>query len=353
MAGARPRRTARPVDEFGFIELIRRRFGAAPPSVLTGIGDDAAVVSAPARGRWVFTTDLLAEGVHFSLETTSLEDLGHKAGAANLSDIAAMGATPQYLLVDLAVPPTLDTPALLGFYRGLSKLCRRYGVAVIGGDMSGSRDGLFIAITAIGTTAGAPAVLRQGAKPGDCLFVSGTIGDSLAGLQLMEKHRRLGRDGGALPTAARRTLQARHRRPTPRVELGAALGSRRLATAMIDLSDGLSGDLPHLCERSRVGAIVDARRLPLSAALRRFAQTTRQSPIELALQGGEDYELLFTVSPKHRPAVRRLAHRLRIPLTEIGWITEVRSGRRLLLSAGEIRPLPVTGYRHFHRIRRR
>ncbi len=352
MAGARQRRASRTLDEFRFIELIRRRFGAAPPSVLTSIGDDAAVVSAPGGGRWVFTTDLLAEGVHFSLDTTSLEDLGHKAGAANLSDIAAMGATPRYLLVDMAVAPTLDTPMLLGFYRGLSRLSRRHGVAVIGGDMSGSRADLFIAITAIGTTSSAPAILRHGAKLGDCLFVSGTIGDSLAGLQLLEKRSRTARDADAVPTAARRTLQARHRRPTPRVELGAALGARRLATAMIDLSDGLSGDLPHLCEHSRVGAIVEARQLPLSRALREFAQATRQSPIDLALQGGEDYELLFTVSPNDRPAIRQLARRLRIPLTEIGRITAVRSGRRLRLPTGEIRPLPVTGYRHFRKGRR-
>lgn len=352
MAGARQRRTARSLDEFGFIELIRRRFGAAPPSVLTGIGDDAAVVSAPAERQWVFTTDLLAEGVHFSLDTTSLEDLGHKAGAANLSDIAAMGATPRYLLVDLAIAPTLDTAALLGFFRGLSKLCRRHGVALIGGDTSGSRAGLFIAITAIGETSGAPAVLRRGARPGDCLFVSGTLGDSLAGLQLLERHSRMHREVGAIPTAARRTLQARHRRPTPRIELGATLGARRLATAMIDLSDGLSGDLPHLCTRSGVGVIVDARQLPLSRALRQFAQATRQSPVELALQGGEDYELLFTVAPKDRLAVGKLARRIRIPLTEIGCMTEARSGRRLRLPSGEIRPLPITGYRHFRQARR-
>ncbi len=351
MAGARLRRPPPNLDEFGFIEVIRARFGARTPDLLAGIGDDAAVVRASGRTPWVFTTDLLADGVHFSLATTSLEDLGFKAGAANLSDLAAMGARPRYVLVDLAVPSTLAPRELLRFYHGLSQICRPHAVGLIGGDTSASRNGLFIAITAIGRSAGSRPVFRHGAKPGHSLFVSGTIGDSLAGLELSRPPRR-GTRGAGLASGDRARLLQRHRRPKPQVALGVALGERGLASAMIDVSDGLSGDLPHLCESSGVGACVQAGDLPLSTSLQAYARATDRSPVDLALQGGEDYELLFTTAPQHRPAVRALARRLRVRITEIGRIMPASYGRQLCRESGALEPLPMTGYRHFRSARR-
>jgi thiamine-monophosphate kinase len=347
MPGARARRPSPHLDEFAFIDRLRAGVGALPADVIAGIGDDAAVVRSSSRGQWVFTTDLLAEGVHFSLSTTTLEDLGFKAGAANLSDIAAMGAFPRFLLVDVAIPSSLSPRDLLQFYRGLSALCRQHRVVLIGGDTSGSRAGLFIAVTAIGRT-DRQAVLRRGAKPGDCLFVSGTVGDSLAGLALLGRPMRKTRRSARLSAFHRETLLRRHRRPSPQVALGYALGRRRLATAMIDLSDGLSGDLSHLCRHSRVGVLVEAAALPISGALLSYAEGTGRSPVDLALQGGEDYELLFTVDPRHRQAVLALGRLLNVRLTEIGRMMPASFGRRLQTVSGRHRTLPVTSYRHFH-----
>ncbi|GKS59034.1 thiamine-monophosphate kinase [Nitrospira sp.] len=346
MPGARSRRSSVPLDEFALIDLIRSRFGGLAPEIVAGIGDDAAVVRASGTAPWIFTTDLLADGIHFSLATTSLVDLGYKAGAANLSDLAAMGAHPRYLLVDVAIPSRLSSRDVLRLYRGLSDVCRPHDVRIIGGDTSGSREGLFIAITAIGRAAGARAILRRGAQPGDRVFVSGFLGDALGGLILTQMHPRrvLGR---RLPFRHRAYLLRRHRRPECRVALGTELGRLRLATAMIDLSDGLSADLPHLCEASRVGAQVDLAALPVSAALRGLAAATSRPLIDLALQGGEDYELLFATRPHDSEAVRVLARHLHVQVTEIGRIVPWKLGRQVREQSGFLRPLPMTGYRHF------
>lgn len=315
-----------------------------PREVTVGIGDDAAVVRAGGDGAWVFTTDLLAEHIHFTRTTTPFLDLGYKSGAANLSDLAAMGASPRYLLIDLALPLTLSRAQVLAFYRGLSAVCRPHQVCVIGGDTSASRSDLFIAVTAIGRMDAAPAIQRSGARVGDLVYVSGTLGDSLAGLTLLQG---ADRRTTALSHSARRFLLARHRRPTPRIALGLALARHRLATAMLDISDGLSGDLPHLCMRSHVGVELDATAIPTSAPLQHFAALTGRSPLDLALQGGEDYELLFTASPANATAIAALSRRLGLPLTAIGRITRKHTGRRLRLATGTRRALTVTGYRHF------
>ena len=346
MPGARSGRPAPTLDEFVFVDLIRTRFGGHAPEILTGIGDDAAVIRASGSAPWVFTTDLLAENIHFSLTSTSLTDLGYKAGAANLSDVAAMGARPLYLLVNVAIPPRLTPKGVSHLYQGLSAVCRPHRVRIVGGDTSASQEGLFIAITAIGRVAGPRAVLRQGARPGDILYVSGFIGESLAGLTLL--------GGGGHPASETR-LSSRHRsrllrchrRPEPRVALGVELGRHRLATSMIDLSDGLSADLPHVCEASGVGAQIEANSLPLSPSLKVFAKATAQSPVDMALRGGEDYELLFTSAASDHKKIHALGHRLRVRITEIGRIMPSSFGRRLHLGSGVLRPLQVTGYRHF------
>lgn len=340
-------RRAPTLDEFSLIHRIARvacGVGTLPREVAVGIGDDAAVVRAGGPGAWVFTTDLLAEHVHFTRTTTPFLDLGYKSGAANLSDLAAMGAAPRYLLVDLALPPNLSRAQVLAFHRGLSTVCRPFDVHLIGGDTSASRSDLFIAVTAIGRMGAAPAIQRSGALVGDLVYVSGTLGDSLAGLALLQE---TDRRTNALSTGARRFLLARHRRPTPRVALGLALARRRLATAMLDVSDGLSGDLPHLCARSQVGVELEAAQIPTSTALRRFGELTGRAPLDLALQGGEDYELLFTASPTKRAAIAALGRRLGLPLTAIGRIVPESQGRRLRLADGRSRTLTVTGYRHF------
>lgn len=346
MPARRRHQGPRRLEEFAFINLIKRQFGRVSRQVPMGMGDDAAVVRGSSTRDWVVTTDLLAENVHFSLDTTSLDDLGYKAAVANLSDIAAMGGSPAYLLIALAIPTTLSLSDLSRLYRGLRQACRQFGVSLIGGDTSSSGAGLFLTITLIGEIARGRAVLRSGARPGDLLYVSGTLGESLAGLRLLEKTFTRGIRRGLAPVDRARLI-ARHRRPTPRVALGQALASRRLATAMIDLSDGLSGDLVHICAESRVGALLDRAALPLSPSLQCFSALTGIPAESLALQGGEDYELLFTLSPRHEAAVQSLGRQLRVPVTRIGHMMPARFGMKLRDRHGSLKDLAVTGYRHF------
>jgi thiamine-monophosphate kinase len=329
------------LDEFQFINHVRRRFGNTASSVARGIGDDAAVFT-PRKGcQTVLTTDLLVEGVHFDLKTAPFEDIGYKSAAANLSDIAAMGASPDYALISLAVPSSLSRSDINRFYRGFMSACRRHGVQLIGGDTSASRRDLFVNITLVGSVATGHAITRQGARVGDLLYVTGTIGDSLAGLALLS-----GRTLN-LPDSTRHYLIRRHLRPSPRLEVGLALSEHRLATSAIDVSDGLSGDLRHICLESEVGVEVDQSALPLSNQLRTYARVRAADAVDLALQGGEDYELLFTISPRNRQKLQEQAGRLIGRLSCIGIIRPQKFGLQLRDATGRMRRLPQLSYRHF------
>ncbi len=337
------------LHEFRLIEQLRRTFGRTSPRVIRGIGDDAAVLQ-PSRGRQlVLTTDLLAEGVHFDLRTSSLEDIGYKAAIANVSDIAAMGARPEHVLVSIALPASFTTQHVLRLYKGMMDACRPCGVTLIGGDTSASRHGLLLSLTVTGSVPAGAALMRNGARVGDLLYVTGTLGDALAGLTLLSRGRQR-RATPSLKSPDRRFLITRHRRPVARVLLGQTVSAHRLASAAIDLSDGLSGDLHHLCEQSRVGAEVDAAALPLSPALRAYARSCHTDPLALALQGGEDYELLFTVPPTKQQALRRVARHRGWLLTCIGVIRTNAFGVRVRETTGRIRRLPVTSYVHFHTV---
>lgn len=339
------RKAGRPLQEFNLIRVLRRQFGQGGPSVVRGIGDDAAVVSPSADRELVLTTDLLTEGVHFDLRTASLEDIGYKAAIANLSDIAAMGARPEHLLVALAIPASCTASNVLRLYRGLMAACRPYRVSLIGGDLSASAQGLFLSLTVTGSVPAGTALLRSGARVGDLLYVTGTLGDSRAGLHLLSRNRQT--TARRLAESDRRFLIARHRRPVAHCRFGQLLSGPRLATAAIDLSDGLSGDLRHLCEESRVGALVDLSLIPISSACRAYAKAHRLDPLQIALAGGEDYELLFTVTPKRELRVKRQARERGLRLTRIGTIRPKREGVRAKFPDGSIRPLPVTSYEHF------
>ncbi len=335
------------LHEFRLIEQLRRAFGRTGPAVVRGIGDDAAIITPPKGRQLVLTTDLLVEDVHFDLRTASFEDIGHKAAIANLSDIAAMGARPEYALVSIAAPPSCTAPHILRLYKGIMDACRPYRVALIGGDTSASPRGLFLSLTVTGSIPTGASLRRDGARVGDLLYVTGTLGDALAGLTLLSRrHRRS--VGLPLKSSERRFLIDRHRRPIAHVRLGQTLSALRLASAMIDLSDGLSGDLRHLCEHSRVGAEIDATALPLSSALRAYARSSGTDPVALALQGGEDYELLFTVPPAKQRMLQRVARRSGRRVTCIGVIRPKAFGLRVRETTGRVRLLPVTSYVHFH-----
>jgi len=307
------------LGERRLIEALVRPWRAHVADVPVGPGDDCAVVRRRAGAAWLVTTDQLIEGTHFDWSWSTASQLGRRAAAITLSDIAAMGGIPRYLLVSLGLPPRTDAATVTRFYGGLRRVLSRFGVQVIGGDTAAA--GRFHAVVvAIGEVETGLAVTRSGAKPGDCLMVTGTLGDAAAGLQILQRgHLRSARNGRSV--VAMRALIRRQLTPTPRLAAGRVLAVRRLATAMLDLSDGLMIDLDRLCLASGVGAMLYHEQLPLSSALVAYGHETRQDPRRFALAGGEDYELLFTVRPDAATRCARLLRRLRLSCRLIGMIT--------------------------------
>lgn len=315
----------------GEFELIAAFTGALPltgPGVLLGPGDDAALLRPPRGQELVATVDAVVEGVHFDHRFTP-GDIGWKALAVNLSDLAAMGARPLWALVALAVPPATPAARLRGIAAGLGACARRHRLAVVGGNVTRAAR-LSLTVTAIGAVGRGLALRRDRASPGELVLVSGTLGDAALGLR---------------PDAPA-ALTRRQRRPTPRLALG--LGLRRIASGAIDLSDGLVQDLGHLCRASGVGATLRAADLPRSRASRALAAALGD-PWGAALTGGEDYELCVTVAPSRLAAARRAAGRAGVTLTLVGELTGP-GGVRVIGPGGE--PL-VVGRGHDHLAPRR
>lgn len=315
--------------EFGLINRFRALLGE-PPEGEVWIGDDTAVVRAPG-GTLLFTADLLIEGVHFDLSWTSPEDLGWKAIAVNASDVAAMGGTPRRALVSLGVRSGLDVGFLEALYRGMRSCCDRFGLAVVGGDLSRAAE-LVISVALIGNPAGRRVVERRGAAPGDAVCVTGTLGAAAAGLELLRSGR-----------PARADLAAALLRPTPRVREAEIL-RRHLPSAMVDVSDGFAADLGHLCDTSGVGVVIDASRLPVVDL---GGTAVGEDPLTLALSGGEDYELCFTIAPERAErAVAEVEGQTGTPVRVVGEITPAEAGR-VLVREGVPHGLPDAGWDHF------
>jgi thiamine-monophosphate kinase len=321
------------LGEFGLIERIRRRLPSGR-GVRIGIGDDAAWVENP-LGSSLITADMLIAGVHFNLKWTSLSDLGFKSLAVNLSDIAAMGGVPAYAVLSIGAPPYCAIEDFDSFYRGLRRLAAAHRVSVVGGDLSAAQV-LTISVTVVGHPPRRP-IRRGGASAADDIYVTGTLGDSALALRLLR------RGGSAVKGNAAAHLLSRHHRPTPRTKLGMLLGKKNLATAMIDVSDGLLQDLGHICRASRIGAVVHRHELPLSRAYRELSGKIGDTD---ALSGGEDYELLFCARPSSREQIRKLSRQARLAITRIGTCTDSnhvvlkdRSGRTTTIDA--------TGHDHF------
>ena len=323
--------------EFAFIDTTRIRAGRRVPPPLLGIGDDCAGwVPSPGHDQLV-STDLLIEGVHFRLDTTSLADLGYKSLAVNLSDMAAMGGIPRHATLGLACPhpPERYRPLIDGFI----DLADANNVALIGGDTSASPGGLMISVTILGEAPHGTAITRSGARPGDLLYLTGITGESAAGLSLLS--------GSALPLDAtyRTHLIRRHHRPEPRIGFGMLLREGGLASAMVDVSDGVTADLGHVLDQSGAGAVIDGDAVPVSPALAAYCDTSGADPLALALGGGEDYELLFTVRPECEAPLQRHIQTGQIDATAIGHI--VAGSGLTLRRQGRETPLARTGYEHF------
>ena len=336
-----PGTTVGDLGEAAVIERIRRRTPDAPDWVPTGIGDDAAVVE-PARGTLdVVTTDAVVEGVHFDRSFVSAADVGHRTLAVNLSDLAAMGATPRAAVLSLVLPGTLAVADLDGMIEGLLALAARHGVALVGGNVTRTTGPLVLGLTAVGAVRRRRVLTRGGGRPGDELWVTGAVGAAAAGLDAL-------RQGPAPDPVSDPELDdcmARYRRPEPRVRIGALLGRNRVARAGIDLSDGLADGLRQLAHASGLGAEVDATAIPVHPGARRWFAGAGSDPVEAALGGGDDYELLIAVPRRQRRALRMLARLFRgVPVTRIGELTKVPAwccapGRRTD-GAGGLRALP-------------
>jgi thiamine-monophosphate kinase len=322
------------LGEFGLIEEIRRT-AITGRGVRIGIGDDCAWVDHLTRSSLI-TADLLIDSIHFELKWTSLDALGHKSLAVNLSDMAAMGGVPRYAIISLGIPGNFDSKQIAEFYRGFYRLARRCGVVLIGGDTNIAKS-LIVSVCLIGDPPAQP-VRRSGAKVGDDIYVTGTLGDSALGLALLRKQLL-----GAKRVAAAQVL-ARHHRPTPRLRAGVLLARRKLATAMIDVSDGLLQDLAHICRASGIGATIWSERLPLSRA---YLALAGRSSISQALNGGEDYELLFCARPRQRERIEKLSTSAHVRITRIGLCITAAQGITVLDSAGKPLFMPAKGYDHF------
>lgn len=320
--------------EFGLIERIRK---ATPRGrgVRLGIGDDAAWVECKKTALLV-TSDLLIEGVHFNLQWTSFHSLGYKTLAVNLSDLAAMGGRPAYLLLSLGIPVDFRAEDIEEFYRGIRSLASRAGVSLIGGDTSASMR-FFISAFLAGYAPYGP-ITRRGGKVGDDIYVTGTLGDSALGLELLKK-----RKAGANRKMTAYLLK-RHRLPTARLKAGAVLARERLAKAMIDVSDGLLQDLGHICQASKVGAVVWQDALPLSRAYRLCAGTKGTLR---ALTGGEDYELLFCLRRRDRSRLGKVQKRLGVAVRRIGKCVSYREGIKVIDGKGRPVPISTKGHDHF------
>jgi thiamine-monophosphate kinase len=314
-------------------ELIRRYFTHRPRHAVLGVGDDAALVRARRGRELAVTTDMLVAGRHFRADADP-EQLGHKALAVNLSDLAAMGATPRWATLALAMPRA-DARWLAAFSRGFMRLARRHGVDLIGGDTT--RGPLNIAVAVMGDVPAGAALRRDGARRGDDIWVSGTLGDAALALRAR---------GLALTPRERAQVKRKLDAPAPRIALGERL--RGIARCAIDVSDGLVADLGHICERSGAAARVNFDDIPVSAVMKRHL--ARPAARAAVLAGGDDYELVFTAGRARRGRIRQLAKRLRLGLTRIGRITRRRSGGALVtvLDASG-RPLAIgrKGYEHF------
>ncbi len=327
----------RDLGEVPFIERLRRRLPAAE-GVVIGVGDDCAELAGFDRGRLLVTTDLLLEDVHFRLTTTTPEQLGHKMLAVNLSDVAAMGGTPRFFVCALGIPGDTEVEIVERLYEGALSLAAKHDVALVGGDTNRSETGMVLAVTVMASPPKRGAITRGGAKPGDALLVTGTLGDSAVGLKILEENLSL---SPHLP--AFEQLVRRHLEPTPRVEAGRVLAAERLLHAAIDLSDGLAIDASHLARESGVAIDVDPALIPLSPELQAAAHELGLDPVAVAVAGGEDYELLLAVSSRKVAAAEEALRRLGLPVTRIGRIVEgdgeVRIGDR---PASEFR-----GFQHF------
>lgn len=330
------------VGEFGLIDRITKGITPVNKSTILGVGDDAAVVSYPEGEEQLVTTDLLLEGVHFDLTYVPLKHLGYKSAIVNFSDIYAMGGRPQQITLSLGVSSRFTVEHIESLVAGVRLACEEYGVDLVGGDTSASRQGLVISITCIGSVQKGKAILRSGAKPTDIICVSGDLGAAYMGLQLLEREKAASAgDKDFVPDfSGKEYLVERQLKPEARKDIIETLHKEGIQpTSMMDVSDGLSSELLHICKASGVGCRIYENRIPIDYQTAVMAEELNMNLVTAALNGGEDYELLFTVPLTMHEKIERLQG-----VKEIGYITEASLGSAMITRDGQEFPLKAQGW---------
>ncbi len=331
------------LGEFGLIDRITKDIKVKNSSTVKGVGDDAAILDFKEK-QVVVSSDLLTEGVHFNLMYAPLKHLGYKAVIVNLSDIYAMNAEPKQITVSIAVSSKFSVEAIEELYSGIHLACETYGVDLVGGDTTSSLTGLTISVTVLGEVEKEKAILRSGAKPNDLLCVTGDLGGAYMGLQLLERENEVYKVNPDLQPqlAGYDYILERQLKPEARKDIVEAFRKMEIKpTSMIDISDGLSSEIKHLCKNSNVGCNLFEEKIPMDEQTKAMAEELNINPLVATLNGGEDYELLFTISLDDYEKIKNDPD-----FTIIGHITEVSEGANLVTAAGSAIPLEAQGWNH-------
>lgn len=332
------------LGEFGLIHHLTRNNETRNAGTIVSVGDDAAIIDQFGR-QGVVTTDLLVEGIHFDFMYTPLRHLGYKAVVVNLSDLYAMMATPTQITVSLAISNKISVEALEEFYEGVYAACEKYNVDLIGGDTTSSKSGFVISITAIGEVAPDRYVTRSGARKGDLICVTGDLGAAYLGLQLLEREKKIFLENpGVQPDLQQQAyLIGRILKPEPQAEVVEWLNEKGIMpTSMIDVSDGLSSEILHICKSSEVGCVIYEEKIPVHDDARNIAMQFGVSVTTCALSGGEDYELLFTVRQEDYETISR-----NVNISVIGYVTEKEEGANLITKSGNKHQITAQGWNAF------
>jgi len=332
------------LGEFGLIDHLTKNNEIRNVSTIVTVGDDAAVIDHFGK-QTVITTDMLVEGIHFDMMYNPLKHLGYKSVIVNLSDVYAMNASPTQITLSIAFSNRFSVEALTEFYDGVYAACDKYNVDLVGGDTNSSLKGFIICVTAIGEVAPNKFVTRSGAKKGDLICVSGELGGAFLGLTLLEREKKVFLETkGVQPDLENQDyIVGRILKPEARRDIIDFFAEKQiLPTAMIDISDGLSSELLHICKNSAVGCVIYEEKIPVNEMARQFAYKLEVDPTACALSGGEDYELLFTIDQKDYEAIS-----LNTDISIVGHITEKESGSVIITKGGNKHPLTAQGWNAF------
>lgn len=329
------------LGEFGLIDYLTKNNETVNAGTVLSVGDDAAVIDTFGK-QAVVTTDMLVEGIHFDLMYFPLKYLGYKSVVVNLSDVYAMNATPQQITVSIAFSNRFSVEALTEFYEGVYEACRTYHVDLVGGDTTSSQKGFIISVTALGEVAAGDFVTRSGAKKGDLLCVSGDLGAAFLGLTLLEREKKVFLETGVRKPdfEEQKYIVQRILRPEARKDIVEFLANQQIRpTSMIDISDGLSSEILHICKNSQAGCVLYEEKIPFDDGAKQFAYKLELDPTACALSGGEDYELLFTISQDDYEKIKNNPD-----ITVIGHITEQDKGARIITRGGSEHELVAQGW---------